>query len=225
MTFSIVACCGETEQLGVAISSSSICIANRCPWVRTKVGAVATQNVTLPSIGPMMLDELETGSNASAALQSVMSADKFSAYRQVIVIDKEGSTAGHNGSKALGINAVASGENCIAAGNLLDNPSIPQAMVDAFLSAPDFDLPRRLLGALQAGSSAGGEAGPVHSSALVVVASQVWPLVDIRIDWSAHDPIAELQVLWYEYEPQMHDYVTRALDPTAAPSYGVPGDE
>ncbi|MDI9793272.1 DUF1028 domain-containing protein, partial [Pseudomonas aeruginosa] len=24
---------------------------------------------------------------------------------------------------------------------------------------------------------------------------------------------------------QMQDYVTRALDPTRAPSYGVPGDE
>jgi hypothetical protein len=27
------------------------------------------------------------------------------------------------------------------------------------------------------------------------------------------------------YRPQLDDYVTRALDPTAAPSYGVPGDE
>ncbi|KPE40521.1 fimbrial assembly protein FimA, partial [Pseudomonas aeruginosa] len=27
------------------------------------------------------------------------------------------------------------------------------------------------------------------------------------------------------YKPQMQDYVTRALDPTRAPSYGVPGDE
>ncbi|MFP3631673.1 DUF1028 domain-containing protein, partial [Burkholderia sp. SIMBA_045] len=27
------------------------------------------------------------------------------------------------------------------------------------------------------------------------------------------------------YRPQMQDYLTRALDPTAAPSYGVPGNE
>lgn len=173
----------------------------------------------------MVLDELESGSHAFRALQLVMSAEEFSDYRQVIVIDKEGNTASHNGNKALGINAVTSGENCIAAGNLLDNPSIPQAMVDAFLSMPDLDLPRRLLGALQAGSSAGGEIGPVRSSALVVVASQMWPLVNIRIDWSEHDPIAELQFLWQEYEPQMHDYITRAINPTEAPSYGVPGDE
>ena len=38
------------------------------------------------------------------------------------------------------------------------------------------------------------------------------------------DPIAELEAV-AEYMPQMDDYVTRALDPDAAPSYGVPGDE
>ncbi|MFN3498575.1 MAG: DUF1028 domain-containing protein, partial [Pannonibacter indicus] len=27
------------------------------------------------------------------------------------------------------------------------------------------------------------------------------------------------------YKPQAADYVTRALNPAAAPSYGVPGDE
>ncbi len=31
--------------------------------------------------------------------------------------------------------------------------------------------------------------------------------------------------MWEVYRPQLDDYVTRALDPTAAPSYGVPGDE
>lgn len=39
------------------------------------------------------------------------------------------------------------------------------------------------------------------------------------------DPIGQLAGLWLAYRPQMQDYLTRALDPTAAPSYGVPGDE
>jgi len=51
-----------------------------------------------------------------------------------------------------------------------------------------------------------------------------WPETDLRVDW--HDrPIAELAGLWRLWEPQAADYVTRALDPAAAPSYGVPGDE
>ncbi|MCM3082206.1 DUF1028 domain-containing protein, partial [Brevibacillus invocatus] len=46
MTFSIVGRCPETGQLGIAISSSSIAVGARCPWVRAGVGAVATQNIT-----------------------------------------------------------------------------------------------------------------------------------------------------------------------------------
>jgi uncharacterized Ntn-hydrolase superfamily protein len=50
-------------------------------------------------------------------------------------------------------------------------------------------------------------------------------VANLRVDWSDTDPIADLARLWALYEPQLEAYVTRALDPTAAPSYGVPGDE
>ncbi|MNF05074.1 hypothetical protein D3C80_2047220 [compost metagenome] len=65
----------------------------------------------------------------------------------------------------------------------------------------------------------------MHSAALKVVGDLVWPVVDLRVDWAEEDPIGELDKLWRAYEPQMQDYITRALDPTKAPSYGVPGDE
>jgi uncharacterized Ntn-hydrolase superfamily protein len=79
--------------------------------------------------------------------------------------------------------------------------------------------------ALESGRDAGGEVGPTHSAALLVVSDLVWPLVDLRADWHDSDPIAAVRDLWTAFEPQMRDYVTRALDPTRAPSYGVPGDE
>ena len=58
MTFSITGRCEDTGMFGVAITTSSICVGSRCPWARAGVGAVATQNVTLPSIGRMVLDEM-----------------------------------------------------------------------------------------------------------------------------------------------------------------------
>ena len=51
MTFSISGFCQKTSMVGVAITTSSICVASRCPWVRAGVGAAATQNVTDPSLG------------------------------------------------------------------------------------------------------------------------------------------------------------------------------
>ena len=71
----------------------------------------------------------------------------------------------------------------------------------------------------------GARAGPVHSAGLLLVDTQSWPLAELRIDWTEDCPISALEAAWAVYEPQMEDYVTRALDPRAAPSYGVPGNE
>ena len=49
MTFSILGRCEDTNMFGVAISSSSISVASRCPWVRSNIGAASTQNITDPS--------------------------------------------------------------------------------------------------------------------------------------------------------------------------------
>ena len=64
----------------------------------------------------------------------------------------------------------------------------------------------------------------MRSAGLVVCDRVEWPIADLRVDW--HDvPVSALRALWEVWRPQMDDYVTRALDPSAAPSYGVPGDE
>ena len=119
---------------------------------------------------------------------------------------------------------MAEGKDCLAAGNLLANTDVPKAMVTSFARHADLHLAERLLRALESGIVAGGEKGPVKSAGLLVVDKQIWPLVDLRVDWSEDDPVAGLRDLWERYQPQMQDYVTRALDPRSAPAYGVPGD-
>lgn len=225
MTFSIVGRCAETGQLGIAISSSSIAVGARCPWLRAGVGAVATQNITLPALGPQILDLLEAGEPVAAALDQALTRHGFSQYRQLAVIDSQGRTALFTGREALGVNNAVAGEQCVAAGNLLAGPQVIAVMVAAFEAHAGEPLADRLLAAMNAAVAAGGEAGPVHSAALSVVSDLLWPLVDLRVDWAEEDPIGELGKLWSAYRPQMQDYVTRALDPTQAPSYGVPGDE
>ncbi|WPC04748.1 DUF1028 domain-containing protein [Pseudomonas benzenivorans] len=224
MTFSIVGRCAETGQLGIAISSSSIAVGARCPWLRAGVGAVASQNITLPALGPQILDALESGLEPATALDQALTRNGYSQYRQVALLDSQGRSALFTGSQALGVHNAQAGEQCVAAGNLLAERGVVEAMVHAFEQGSG-PLAERLLAALQAAMAAGGEAGPVHSAALQVVDDLTWPLVDLRVDWAEQDPIGELEHLWRAYRPQMRDYVTRALDPTRAPSYGVPGDE
>lgn len=223
MTFSLVARCAKTGQFGMVISSSSPAVAARCAHTRAGVGVVASQNITDPGLGPLLLDELATGKTASDALQSITNGRQYIDYRQLLLVDAKGNTAIHSGRQVLGIWGEAQGKDCAAGGNLLANHNIPQAIITAFETATGH-LGDRLIAALQAGLHAGGEAGPVHSAGMKIADKLDWPLVDLRIDWS-DNPITDLAAAWQVYRPQMAAYVQRAIDPTQAPSYGVPGDE
>ncbi|MFO0998288.1 MAG: DUF1028 domain-containing protein [Alphaproteobacteria bacterium] len=223
MTFSLTGRCRRTGMFGIAVTTSSIAVASRCPWARAGVGAVATQNVTNPAIGNAILDLLAKGVSAQDALDQVMRGEKFPAYRQVAVIGKAGRPAHYSGAKTLGTHNVEVGEDSIAAGNLLSNKDVPRAMVDTFEAHPNLHIAERLLRGLEEGIVAGGELGPVKSAGLCVVSEHPWPLCDLRVD-SAEHPVGALRRIWEEFEPQMNTYITRAINPPAAESYGVPGD-
>lgn len=224
MTFSLAARCAVTGRFGIAISSSSPAVAARCAHARAGVGAVCSQNVTDPRLGPAALDLLALGAASPAAIEVLVASRPHMEHRQVTVIDGQGRTAVHSGAQTLGLHASAQGRDVVAAGNMLAQAGVPAAMVAAFEAASG-DLGDRLIAGLGAGLAAGGEAGPVHSAGLLMVGEVDWPIADLRVDWDEADPVGRLADLWRLYRPQMDAYVTRALDPRAAPSYGVPGDE
>jgi len=224
MTFSIVARCASSGSFGVAVSSSSPAVAARCAYARAGVGAVASQNVTDPRLGRRALDLMALGASAAEAVAVLQRTGGPMAFRQVLAVDAAGGSAIHSGPRALGTWAEAKGEDVACGGNMLADSGVPQAMVDAFLASSG-PLGDRLVGAMRAGLAAGGEAGPVHSAGMLLVRRDVeWPVADLRVDWTEACPIAALADLWALYAPQLDAYVTRALDPGAAPSYGVPGD-
>lgn len=224
MTFSIAGHCMRTGMFGVAITTSSICVGARCPHARAGVGAVATQNVTDPHLAELVFEHLERGDSAKSAIDAVTRDRPHIDFRQLTAVDHNGDIAHFTGANILGTNAVSEGKNCVAAGNLLSSTAVPTAMTDAFAANEAEHLAERLLRALEAGVAAGGEEGPVHSAALIVHDEQPFALVDLRCDWDDDDPIIKLRRLWTDYEPQMQAYLDRALNPSAAPSYGVAGD-
>jgi uncharacterized Ntn-hydrolase superfamily protein len=215
MTFSLAG--REGGMFGTVVASSSPCVAARCAHARAGAGAVASQNVTDPSLGPRLLGLLAAGAPAPAALAAVTADAPFIDFRQLVVVDGAGRTAIWSGARTLGTYAGAEGVDCAAAGNLLAGTDVPAAMVAAFESSAG-GLVERLVCALEAGLAAGGETGPVRSCGLVAVDRVSWPVADLRVDW--HEaPVAELRALWGVWAPQLDDYVTRALDPAAAPAY------
>ncbi len=224
MTFSIAARCARTGQFAVAVTSSSPAVAARCAFARAGVGAVTTQNITDPRLGPLALDFLAQGMSAEQTRAATLALAPHADYRQFTIIDSAGRSAEYSGAKTLGLHAAATGVDIISAGNLLANEGVPAAVVRAFTAtSPGDDLGTRVMTALQAGLAAGGEAGPLRSAGLIITGDVAWNIADLRVDW--HDtPLAELAGLWTLWQPQMRDYVTRALNPASAPAYGVPGD-
>lgn len=224
MTFSISAFCPDSGMFGIAVSSSSPCVAARCAHVRAGAGVVATQNITDPRLGPRGLELMAAGLSAPEALQRLEAEAPHLDYRQLALVDGAGRTAHFSGARTLGTNRVAEGPGVVAAGNLLSSPEVPAAMVAAFGAAAGQPLGDRLIAAMRAAVAAGGEEGPVHSAGMLLAREVAWPVADLRVDWTDDCPIEALAALWERWKPEQEAYVSRALDPSQAPSYGVPGD-
>ncbi|MGW6270095.1 DUF1028 domain-containing protein [Streptomyces sp. NPDC055060] len=223
MTFSLVV--RDGERFGIAVSSSSPAVAARVVHLRPGIGAAASQNVTDPTLGTSLLAALAQHGDARRALTEVTGAARNAStidHRQLTVLGRSGPGFAYSGSGTLGTHASATADGAVAAGNMLAGEHIPQVLLDAYAAATG-ELEERLIAAMRAAVRAGGEAGPVHSAGLAVVADVDWRVTDLRVDW-ADEPIERLADLLDVWLPQRDDYVRRGLDPAGAPSYGVPGD-
>ena len=217
-TFSIVARDSQTGELGVAVQSHWFAVGPTVPWAEAGVGAVATQSFADPSYGKLGLDLMRAGRSAPDALRGLLDADKSCEVRQVAMIDINGKVASFTGAKNISPagGTIAGGKstqfNCGAAGgtliegrdfstqaNLMSNDKIWPAMAKAFQETKG-DLAERLLTALEAAQTAGGDTRGRQSAALIVVnaksTGRSWhdESFDLRVDDSP-EPLKELRKL------------------------------
>jgi len=216
MTFSLIARCPRTGQVGAAVTTSSIAVGSRCPFVAAGIGAVLTQHRTDPRLGPRGLDLLRSGCDAAETLAALVASTPQQAWRQLAVLDAAGGTAHHHGARVKPECGAAHGPGVVAIGNILSSATVPEAMVAGFLAAPAAPLAERLIVALEAGEAAGGEHGAITSASLLVMADAAFPYVDLRVDL-APAPLDALRILWAAYAPLADDFLRRALAPDDAP--------
>ena len=216
MTYSILGRCARTGQFGAAVTTSSIAVGSRVPHVAPGLGGVLTQHRTDPRLGPRGLELLRSGCSAEETLAALAASTPHHKCRQLAVLDAQGRSAHFHGAAVKPAHNAVHVPDCVALGNILANDRIPAAMAAAFLDSADQPLAERLVRAMEAGEAAGGEGKPVISAALVVMEKEIFPLVDLRVDL-APDAITALRTLWDAYEPSVREFVTRAVDPDAAP--------
>ena len=124
MTFSLVARCAETGMFGMVVSSSSPAVAAQCACGRAGIGAVASKNITDPTLGPKTLDHIAQGLCALEAVSYVVADAAHVQYRQLLSVDAAGYTSRYSGSNVLGNWNEAQGVHVASGGNLLDKNSV-----------------------------------------------------------------------------------------------------
>jgi uncharacterized Ntn-hydrolase superfamily protein len=216
-TYSIVAYDSATGDLGVAVQSKFPNVGGIVPWAKAGVGAVATQSLGNTDYGEKGLQLMALGAGASNAMQIVMHTDPRPEQRQVGMVDAHGRAASWTGDSCFdwagGRTAGPSGE-IIAAGkgqmivgrtfaaqaNIMVSDQTVKNMADAFTRATG-SLADRLLAALVAGQTGGGDRRGMESAALLVVRANAGYLgnndryIDIRV-YDDTNPIRELQRLY-----------------------------
>lgn len=198
-TYSIVAIDKATGELGAAVQSHWFSVGSIVPWVESEVGAVCTQSFVDPSYGPLGLELIRTGRSAEEALAGLIRADKGEAVRQVAMVDAKGRVAAHTGKNCIpeAGHHVGDGYSCQA--NLMLKNTVWQAMAKAFENTTG-ELVDRLMAALEAAESEGGDIRGRQSAAIIVVggkSSGVWwkdRLYDLRVE-DHPAPLVELKRL------------------------------
>lgn len=198
-TYSIVARDTATGDIGVAVQSHWFSVGSIVSWAEAGVGAVATQSFVDPSYGKLGLDLMRAGRTGPDTLKALLAGDEAREVRQVAIIDAQGRVAAHTGAKNIAAAGHVVGTGFSVQANMMANEKVWPAMAQAYSNTKG-DLAHRMMAALDAAQSAGGDIRGSQSAALIVVKSKStgkpWTdrLFDLRVD-DHPEPLKELRRL------------------------------
>ncbi|WP_144510602.1 DUF1028 domain-containing protein [Bacillus sp. FJAT-22090] len=196
MTFSIVGFDPKTNELGVAVASKFLSVGAVVPFAKAGVGAIATQSWANLDYGSLGLDMLEKGYTPEQVITELTQNDERAAYRQVGIVDGKGQSKTFTGASCYDWAGGYAEENFAVQGNILVDHRTVEVMKTSFMQS-EGSLAERLLAALQAGESAGGDSRGKQSAALLVVKENGSyggfndRYIDLRVD-DHKEPVYEL---------------------------------
>ncbi len=191
MTWSIVAHDRRSGAIAVAVTTCAFAVGARCPFVRAGVGAVSTQSMTNPYLGPAILDAMERGLAPRFAIESALVGDDGSGIRQVHAVNAKGQSAAWTGKNCVDWCGHASTDGYSVAGNMLAGAAVVEQTYKTFAARNELPLAERLMAALLAGETAGGDKRGRQSAALLLTTTEDIPDINLRVDDHGH-PLIEL---------------------------------
>ena len=206
MTFSIVAHCPRTGQLGVAVSTAVPAVGAMCPYVKAGVGAVSTQSWVNPYLAIEALELMAQGRSGPDALTAVLERDNAKDLRQIGLVDAQGRAASWSGQGCTDWFGHIVDPHFAVQGNMLVGEGTITAMAAAFRGSETLDLAERMLLSLEAGQAAGGDKRGRQSASLNVYANEDYALLDLRVDEHAY-PVAELRRVYTIARLQLSPFI------------------
>jgi uncharacterized Ntn-hydrolase superfamily protein len=202
MTFSIVARCARTGQLGVGALTAMAGVGKIVAHVRPHAGAAATQATPNPYLAYDGLPLLAEGRPPQQVLDQLLEQDPDRDLRQVGMVDREGRAVAWTGPRTPEWPGHRTGPAYAVQGNRLVGPETVDEVVRVFTTTPHLDLAERLLLCLEGGEATGADREGAQSATISVVAGEDYPLWDLRVD-DAEDPAAELRRLFGVFKEQV----------------------
>ena len=147
-------------------------------------------------------------------------------YRQVGIVNAENVISVHTGSNTRPWAGHLTGQGFIVMGNVLAGENVLQAMAEAFEQKEQVDLDERLLGTLEAGRDAGGQATAdgthlsERSAAVITHGQKDFGHIDLRVD-ASEAAIDELRRVHGIYKPFIPYYEMRHHQPQDAPAQDI----
>jgi uncharacterized Ntn-hydrolase superfamily protein len=194
MTWSIVAHDSNTSAFAVAVATKAFAVGALCPFVRSGVGAVATQSLVNRYLAPAVLDGMARGLPPAAAIEGALAGDEGRGIRQIHAVDRHGRTAAWTGQNCVEWCGNVSAGGVSVAGNMLAGEAVVAATLRAWKDNGALDMPDRLMAAMDAGQAAGGDRRGRQSAAMVMTTTEDFPDLDLRVD-DHPDPLVELRRL------------------------------
>ena len=194
MTWSIVAHDPNTAAFAVAVATKAFAVGAACPFVRSGVGAVSTQSMTNRYLGPAILDGMARGLPPAAAIEGALAGDGGRGLRQVHAVDRHGRTAAWTGQNCVEWCGSLAAGGISVAGNMLAGEATVTDTLSAWQANPTLPMPDRLMLAMEAGEAAGGDRRGKQSAAMVMITTEDFPDLNLRVDDHA-EPLPELRRL------------------------------
>ena len=180
---------------GVAIASKFFAVGALCVHTQRGVGAVSTQALMNPLLGPLGLKFMQSGLTSQQVMHALLQTDAGREQRQVHVLPLHGEAVAHTGTSCIDWCGHVSGQNFSIAGNMLAGPQVLAETARVFEATEGMPLAERLILAMQAGEEAGGDKRGKQSAALRIHADEDYLQLDLRVDDHA-EPLLELRRLY-----------------------------